>query len=94
MRTVQEIMSKRDKLRNDLAILEDKFRELHSKKVDTKEDKMERGREIGTLMRDRELIRGQIEALNYMLNLDYKLTELNEDLTMVRFVSGDWRDKL
>jgi len=96
MRTVQSIRDKREKLRNDLAIIDAKLRELYQtdRTNESNDDKRERWKEIDGLRRNKELIRGQVEALTYVMNEDYEMSEIDENLSMRTIIYGDWRSEL
>lgn len=96
MRNLEVIKSKRVKLYEDLALLKSRFTEIYysARPDENKEVRSERYKEMRVIEGNKKLIEGQIEALTFVLNEDYKMSELTKDLKLVSFVHGDWRDDL
>lgn len=94
MRETLNIKAKREKLRVDLSLLNEKWKELYyGREIDeSKEDKTKRYNEMRTLERNKHIICGQIEALTYVMNEDFEMTELDVNLSMKTIIHGDWRD--
>lgn len=93
MRNLDIIKSKRAKLYEDLESLKLKWRELYYSKSpdETKEARSQRCKEMGAIKANEKLIEGQIEALTFVLNEDYVMSELNDNLEMVTI---DWRENM